>query len=159
MPAQPYIQCLVCGRLTPTDRGVCYHCHSPLPSRIILPPGTIVCPNCLKVTPIDTGYCRHCRAPLPTLYSAQQAANPQPPTNPQIGPPEHGDPHNDATSTEPASSPQTPRHTPRATGPRAECRTPQPGGHPPPRVENRQEASILMRTYHPAILSVLDASV
>ncbi|MEB3806807.1 MAG: hypothetical protein GSR73_04745 [Desulfurococcales archaeon] len=60
-----YIQCLVCGRVTPTDKGVCYHCHSPLPQRIYLPEGTVVCPNCLKVTPVDTGYCRHCRAPLP----------------------------------------------------------------------------------------------
>ena len=68
MPPIPYIQCLVCGRLTPVDRGVCYHCHSPLPSKVTLPPGMIVCPNCLKVTPIDTGYCRHCRAPLPSLY-------------------------------------------------------------------------------------------
>ena len=69
MPPIPYIQCLVCGRLTPIDRGVCYHCHSPLPSKVTLPPGMIVCPNCLKVTPVDTGYCRHCRAPLPSFHA------------------------------------------------------------------------------------------
>lgn len=62
-----YVQCLVCGRITPDDKGICYHCHSPLPGEgeVELPPGYVVCPNCLRVTPIDTGYCRHCRAPLP----------------------------------------------------------------------------------------------
>ncbi len=60
-----YIQCLVCGKLTPTDRGICYHCSAPLPTSIDIPAGTIVCPNCLKVTTIETGYCRHCKAPLP----------------------------------------------------------------------------------------------
>ncbi len=61
----PYVQCLVCGRMTPVDRGICYHCGSPLPSTVHLPLGMIVCPNCLKPTPIDTGYCTHCRARLP----------------------------------------------------------------------------------------------
>jgi len=60
-----YILCLVCGRMTPTDRGVCYHCGSPLPTEMHLPLGLIVCPNCLKITPVDTGYCSHCRALLP----------------------------------------------------------------------------------------------
>jgi len=60
-----YVQCLVCGKLTPVDRGVCYHCSAPLPSRIEIPAGTVICPNCLKVTTVETGYCRHCRAPLP----------------------------------------------------------------------------------------------
>jgi len=61
-----YTICLVCGRPTPIDKGICYHCHSPLPSKPIeLPPGLVICPNCLRVTSIDTGFCRHCRAPLP----------------------------------------------------------------------------------------------
>lgn len=91
MPPTPYIQCLVCGRLTPIDRGVCYHCHSPLPSKVTIPPGMIVCPNCLKVTPIDTGYCRHCRAPLPTLNAeislqtnSINSLEPSPVSQPQI---------------------------------------------------------------------------
>lgn len=61
----PYVQCMVCGRVTPVDRGICYHCGSPLPSEIHIPPGTLVCPNCLKVTMVDTGYCRHCKSRLP----------------------------------------------------------------------------------------------
>jgi len=60
-----YVQCLVCGRLTPDDKGICYHCDSPLPSELDLPPGFVICPNCLRVTAADTGYCRHCRARLP----------------------------------------------------------------------------------------------
>ncbi len=60
-----YVQCLVCGKMTPTRKGICYHCNSPLPSNIKLPPGMIVCPNCLRVTPADTGYCRRCLSPLP----------------------------------------------------------------------------------------------
>ncbi len=60
-----YIMCLVCGKMTPINRGVCYHCGSPLPSEIQLPLGMIICPNCLKLTPVDTGYCTHCRSPLP----------------------------------------------------------------------------------------------
>ncbi len=61
----PYITCLVCGRLTPVDRGRCYHCHSPLPSEVKLPRGYVICMNCLRVTPADSGFCRHCRAPFP----------------------------------------------------------------------------------------------
>lgn len=60
-----YIPCLVCGRMTPTDRGYCYHCQAPLPTRITLPRGFVVCMNCLRVTPADTGFCRKCRAPFP----------------------------------------------------------------------------------------------
>jgi len=78
----PYIQCLVCGRLTPVDRGICYHCHSPLPSRVALPPGMIVCPNCLKITPVNSGYCRHCRAPLPIHYADENSELNQP--NPDV---------------------------------------------------------------------------
>ena len=60
-----YVQCLVCGRMTPADKGVCYHCKSPLPSRVDLPEGMVVCPSCLRVTPASGGYCRHCKSPLP----------------------------------------------------------------------------------------------
>ena len=60
-----YVQCLVCGRVTPVDKGICYHCGSPLPRELAIPPGMVVCPNCLKVTSVESGYCRHCRAPLP----------------------------------------------------------------------------------------------
>ncbi len=60
-----YVQCVVCGRMTPTDRGTCYHCGSPLPSDIKLPLGLVICPNCLRPTPVNTGFCLHCRAPLP----------------------------------------------------------------------------------------------
>jgi len=59
----------VCGRLTPDDKGICYHCDSPLPTDVDLPPGFIVCPNCLRVTAADTGYCRHCRARLPVAIN------------------------------------------------------------------------------------------
>ena len=54
----------MCGRLTPVDKGICYHCNAPLP-RLELPAGMVVCPNCLRLTPVDTGYCRKCNAPLP----------------------------------------------------------------------------------------------
>ena len=64
MPAA-YVQCLVCGRLTPVDKGRCYHCRSPLPSSVRLPKGYVVCPNCLRLTPVDTGLCTHCRSRLP----------------------------------------------------------------------------------------------
>lgn len=60
-----YVQCLVCGRITPADKGVCYHCKSPLPTSIDLPEGLVICPNCLRITPVDTGYCYHCKSPLP----------------------------------------------------------------------------------------------
>ncbi|MEB2835905.1 MAG: zinc ribbon domain-containing protein, partial [Desulfurococcales archaeon] len=62
----PYVQCLVCGRVTPVDRGICYHCGAPLPSEVRLPLGTVVCPNCLRVTSVETGYCRHCKMRLPS---------------------------------------------------------------------------------------------
>jgi len=84
-----YTICLVCGRLTPSDKGICYHCHSPLPTEpIVLPPGLTICPNCLRVTAVDTGFCRHCRAPLPvsversppTTVSSPPATSP-PPSN------------------------------------------------------------------------------
>ncbi|MCE4610498.1 MAG: hypothetical protein F7B17_00820 [Desulfurococcales archaeon] len=65
MAGVPYITCLVCGKLTPIDRGRCYHCHSPLPSEVKMPPGYVICMNCLRVTPADSGFCRHCRAPFP----------------------------------------------------------------------------------------------
>ena len=64
MPSE-YVQCLVCGKVTPTDKGICYHCNAPLPSQLNIPRGTVVCPNCLRVTPVDTGFCKHCKAPLP----------------------------------------------------------------------------------------------
>ncbi|MCE4624918.1 MAG: zinc ribbon domain-containing protein [Desulfurococcales archaeon] len=60
-----YIQCIVCGRMTPTDKGVCYHCKSPLPTKLELPEGLVVCPNCLRITPVEGGYCRHCKSPIP----------------------------------------------------------------------------------------------
>jgi len=60
-----YIQCLVCGRMTPVDKGYCYHCGAPLPSEVRLPPGLTVCPSCLRVTAVDRGICRRCGAPLP----------------------------------------------------------------------------------------------
>ena len=60
-----YVQCLVCGRVTPADRGTCYHCKSPLPTKLELPEGLVVCPNCLRVTPVESGFCRHCKSPLP----------------------------------------------------------------------------------------------
>lgn len=60
-----YVQCLVCGRVTPVDKGICYHCNAPLPSRLRIPAGMVVCPNCLRITPVDTGYCRRCTAPIP----------------------------------------------------------------------------------------------
>ncbi len=70
-----YVQCLVCGRVTPADKGVCYHCKSPLPTSIDLPEGLVVCPSCLRITPVDTGYCKHCKSPLPP--SLVDAANKQ----------------------------------------------------------------------------------
>ena len=75
----PYITCLVCGKLTPVDRGRCYHCHSPLPSEVKLPRGYVICMNCLRVTPADSGFCRHCRAPFPpevAEYSARALRRP-----------------------------------------------------------------------------------
>ncbi len=69
-----YIQCYVCGRLTPDDKGICYHCDSPLPSDVDLPPGFIICPNCLRVTAADTGYCRHCRARLPMAINPPESS-------------------------------------------------------------------------------------
>ncbi|MEB3861620.1 MAG: zinc ribbon domain-containing protein [Desulfurococcales archaeon] len=60
-----YVQCLVCGKMTPTRKGICYHCNSPLPSKLELPPGMVVCPNCLRPTSVETGYCRRCNAYLP----------------------------------------------------------------------------------------------
>lgn len=62
-----YVQCLICGRMTPTDKGICYHCDSPLPTSLDIPPGFCICPNCLRVTASDRGYCRHCRAPIPII--------------------------------------------------------------------------------------------
>ncbi len=75
----PYITCLVCGKLTPVDRGRCYHCHSPLPSEVKLPRGYVICMNCLRATPADSGFCRHCRAPFPpevVEYSARALRRP-----------------------------------------------------------------------------------
>lgn len=60
-----YVLCLVCGKLTPDDKGVCYHCGATLPSeKILLGEGKVVCPNCLRVTPVRFGRCVHCGAPL-----------------------------------------------------------------------------------------------
>ena len=60
-----FVLCPVCGKLTPDDKGMCYHCGSPLPSRrILLERGKVVCPNCLRVTPARFGRCIHCGAPL-----------------------------------------------------------------------------------------------
>ncbi|MEB3773400.1 MAG: 60S ribosomal export protein NMD3 [Desulfurococcales archaeon] len=60
--------------MTPTRKGVCYHCGSPLPSKLELPPGMVVCPNCLRPTTVDTGYCRRCNAYLPPVL-VQKALN------------------------------------------------------------------------------------
>ena len=51
--------------MTPADKGVCYHCKSPLPTSLNIPEGMVVCPSCLRLTPAEDGYCRHCKSPLP----------------------------------------------------------------------------------------------
>ena len=79
--------------MTPDDKGICYHCNSPLPTEIDLPPGYIVCPNCLRVTPATTGYCTHCRAKLPIAMTPEKSSESSASSNtssgsldPQVGP-------------------------------------------------------------------------